>query len=333
MRKFAVMFAAVLLTSSLAVAATGRVKGGRAHVLPEWFKLSFLNIKEDAEEAGQSGKDLMIFFDLNNCPYCARVLDENFHGGENAAFIRAHFDVVSLNVQGDREVTWIDGQTFREAEIATRLRLFGTPMIVFVNGKGEQVFKLMGYRPPQTFRHALEYVHEKAYRTQTLPQFIEANDKKTVYAFRSHPKFENVTDFAGYQAPLLVIFEDRHCVDCASFHEKALNHPDVLSELKPFRVVRLDAESDAPIVGIDGRKTTPRAWATEIKVIYRPGVVAFDEGREVAHTDGRLYHFHMKEFLRYVSGKYYQRYDRFGLYLVDRQSELLKSGVNINFGE
>jgi len=333
MRILALIMMTLLLSTDLAVAATGRVTGGRAHVLPDWFKQSFLNIKEDAEELGASGKHLMIFVDLNDCPYCARTLDENFHGGPNTDYIRKHFDVVALNFQGDREVTWLDGKIYREAQMPSVLRILGTPTLLFIDRNGKQILKFMGYHQPDVFRAALEYVNSQSYQKQTLAQFIESRSKKPVYEFRPHPRFQEITDFSREKGPLLIIFEDRNCTDCASFHDKALNHPDVLAELKPFRVARIDASAESSIVDVDGKKTTPRKWAAALKVNNRPSLVLFDEGRKVTQTDGRLFHFHTKELLRFVSGKYYKRYDRFGLYVADRQAELIRSGKNIDFGE
>jgi len=106
-----------------------------------------------------------------------------------------------------------------------------------------------------------------------------------------------------------------------------------MAELKAFRLVRLDAYADTPIIDLAGKRTTPRAWAAALGLTHRPGVVLFNEGREAARVEGRFYHFHFKEMLRFVSGRHYQRYDRFGAYLQDRQSELINQGINIDFAE
>lgn len=322
--------------SAVAVAADaprGRMTGGRAHALPDWFKPSFLNFADDVEEARQAGRHILVFMDLNDCPYCARTLDENFHGGDNMPYIREHFDVIAVNVRGDRDITWIDGANYNEQALAVKLKVVGTPTLVFIDPDGNKVLQLNGYRTPPTLRHALEFVHTKAYRNQSLADYIEKRQKATVYKFRDHPRFENVIDFANYRKPLAVIFEDRNCGDCADFHDKVLHHPDVLAELKPFRVVRLDAYADTPIVDISGTRTTPRNWVAALKLTHRPGVVLFDEGKEAARVDGRFYHFHFKEMLRFVSGKHYRRYDRFGAYLAERQPSLLQQGVNIDLSE
>ena len=326
---------ALLTTAGLAQTETkpGTMTGGKAHVFPEWFKSSFLNFKEEADEARRTGRHILVFMDLNNCPYCARTLEENFHQGDNMEYIKKNFDVIAVNIRGAGEVTWIDKAVYTEQSLALKLKVFATPTLVFIAPDGKQVLQLNGYRTPPTLRHALEYVHDKAYRKQTLADYIEKKQKTAVYTLRDNPRFEKVTDFTRYQKPLAVIFEDKNCADCAGFHDKVLSHADVIAEMKPFRVVRLDAYAETPIVDITSKRTTPRAWAASLKLTHRPGVVLFNEGTEVARVEGRFYHYHFKEMLRFVSGKYYKEYDRFGSYLNTRQSDLLREGINIDFGE
>ncbi len=336
MKRLMLLFCVAFLVvdgSALAQTAPGRAIGGRAHTLPDWFKQSFLNLKEDADEARKAGKHLLVFMDLNDCPYCARTLDENFHHGENKPYIQKHFDVIAVNVRGAGEVTWIDGTTLTEQELAVKLKVVGTPALIFIDPDGKKVLQLNGYRTPPTLRHALEYVANKEYRRQSLADYVEKKQKTPVYKFRDHPRFEQVTDFAGYRKPLAVIFEDRNCADCDGFHDKVLSRPEVLAEMKAVRMVRLDAYAETPIVDISGQRTTPRAWAASLGMTHRPGVVLFDEGKEAGRIEGRFYHFHFKEMLRFVSGKHYKHYDRFGAYLVDRQTSLLQQGIDIDFGE
>ena len=335
MKKLMLLWCVALLTTDgSALAETpGRMTGGKAHVLPDWFKQSFLNFKEEAEEARKTGRHVLVFMDLNDCPYCARTLDENFHRGENMEFIRKNFDVIAVNIRGASDVLWIDGASYTEQELARILNVVGTPALVFIDPDGKKVLQLNGYRSPPTLRLALEYVHAKAYRNQSLSSYTEKKQRAPVYVFRDHPRFETLTDFAHAKKPLAVIFEDKNCADCAGFHDKVLNHPDVLAELKPFRLVRLDAYADTPITDISGRRTTPRAWAASLGMTHRPGVVLFDQGKEAARSEGRFYHYHFKEMLRFVSGGHYKHHDRFGSYLAERQSSLLRQGIDIDFSE
>ena len=108
-------------------------------------------------------------------------------------------------------------------------------------------------------------------------------------------------------------------------------HQDVLTEMQKFTVVRLDALSTKPLIDVDGNKTTAQDWASHLNLDYRPGTVLFNEGNEITRADGRLYHFHYKELLRYVSGGYYQQYPTYLKYLGIRQKQLLDAGVDIDF--
>ena len=45
------------------------VLGWESRKQPDWFKESFLEIQDDVDEATEEGKHVMLFFQLNACPY------------------------------------------------------------------------------------------------------------------------------------------------------------------------------------------------------------------------------------------------------------------------
>lgn len=336
MRPIAVVLA--MLLSGLAApagadTAPGKMKGGIDYSLPSWFKASFLHFRDDVEEARQQGRHVLVFLHLDQCPYCARTLRESFTSGDNHDFIRRHFDVVAVNIRGGAEVTWVDGATYSETALAAKLKVFATPTIAFLGEDGQLVLQLTGYRDPRALRQALEYVQGRHYRKQPFAAWVAARARPATYALRDHPQFRNSTDFKGFRQPLAILFEDRQCAECGSFHDKTLNHPEVLAELKKFHVVRLDTDSAQRVVTPGGQSVTPGEWAKALDLSYRPALVLFNEGREIFRVDGRLYHFHFKETLRYVSGGYYKRYDSISKYNAARRDELLKQGIDINYGE
>ena len=310
----------------------GKMTGGQKYDLPAWFKTSFLDLPDDAKEAKAHGRQLMLFLHLEECPYCARILDENFREGATKEFIEQHFDVIGIDIRGNRSVGWFDGHQYSEQDWARKLKVHATPTIIFIDPEGQIALRLNGFRKRQTFRHELDYVQQKAYRRESLASFV-AQQKQTPYRLRAEPMFREMTDFKGYRQPLAVMFEDTDCTDCDEFHDKVLTHPDVLPELSRFTIVRLDAYSDQPITDIDGRRTTPQQWAARLGLTYRPGILLFNEGKERARLDGMLYHFHFKELLRYVSGEHYKRYDSFSQYNAARRKELLEKGVNIDYAQ
>jgi len=107
-----------------------------------------------------------------------------------------------------------------------------------------------------------------------------------------------------------------------------------MDEFKKFTIVRFDTNSNDEIIDVDGNKTTAKQWAQTINLDYRPGILLYDNKKLISTIDALLYPFHFKELLRYVSGKYYEKYPKSYLdYLKVRQEELLKKGININLGE
>ena len=46
--------------------------------VPDWFKVSFLDLYEDVAEAAESDKRLMVYFFQDGCPYCKKLLEDNF---------------------------------------------------------------------------------------------------------------------------------------------------------------------------------------------------------------------------------------------------------------
>lgn len=332
----AVVAAALLLAApggpAGAQSAPGKLTGGVVYSLPAWFKPSFFDFREDVEEARRANRHVMLFLHLDECPYCARMLEENFVGGDNRAYLQQHFDVIGVNVRGASEVKWFDGKTYTEQSFSRMLKTFGTPTLVFLGPNGDVVLKLSGYRDPGALRGALEYVQSASYLKQPFATYAAARDKPAAYVLREHPQFAKRSDFKGYAKPLAILFEDRGCADCARFHDKTLNHPDVVAELKPFLFVRLDTDSKATVVDVAGKAVTPAQWAQALGLSYRPSLALYDEGRAIALIDTRLYHFHLKERLRYVSGAYYKRYSP-AEYSAARRSELLKQGVSIDYSE
>ncbi len=309
----------------------GTVSGGIAHDMPDWFKESFLEIAEDAMEAGEAEKHILLFFNLNNCPYCARMLDESFRADPNMSLIRTHFDAIALNVLGDREVVFNEDITVTEKELAEILNVRATPGILFLDAENRPVARADGYRAPEQFRQILEYVSNKAYRDMNLDAYLEQRLAKDVYDLRDNPTFRDITDLSSIQGPLMVILENGGCHDCAEFHDTILSDERVREELPAYTVVRLDTDANTPVIDVDGSKTTAAGLAEKHQMFYRPGVLLFDRGELVRRGDSLIYPYHFSGMLRYVSGGHYQSMDA-SAYGEQRMEELLEAGQDIDLG-
>lgn len=324
------LFSLVLIPVLNSQAGQGKILGEDSYTIPGWFKNSFLEIQEDIKEADENNRHVMLFMHIDRCPYCTRMLEENFRSGEMQQFIEKNFDVIALNIRGDREIQWDENTVYSEKTLAAELKVHFTPTLIFLNSAGKKVFQMNGYRNPSAFLHVLNYVKDKQYLNAPLADYVRQQNE-SIYTLQSHPQFKDVTNFSQIKGPLAIIFEDRGCADCDEFHKEVLMHKDVMKELQGFTLVRLDALSIEPLIDINGNKSTAQDWADELQLDYRPGTVLFYDGVEITRADGRLYHFHYKELLRYVSAGFYQQYPTYLNYLGVRQKQLLEAGVDIDF--
>lgn len=315
---------------SFAEETSGKIKGGVEHSMPSWFKDSFLDIQADIEEAEKANKHVMLFFHLNNCPYCEKMLHDNFTSGETKDYIQQHFDVIAINVKGDREIQFSKDKSYSEKEFSKQLNIQYTPTVLFLDAKNNAVVRLNGYRSSGQFGNILHYVNDKAYKDMNLADYLDKNSKKGNYTLKDNELFKKITDLSTVKTPLAIIFEDSNCEECEHLHSKLLIRDDVKAELEPFTIVRLDANSTESITAPNGDKTTPKDLAKSLNMLYRPGIVLFDEGKEVTRLDGMLFSFHFKELFRYVGGGYYKKYSTYNEYLAERQAELLKQGTDIH---
>jgi len=327
-----VIFVILLMITNLNGA--GKVTGGSDHAMPEWFKQSFMDMNEDVEEAKEENKHVMLFMNLKFCPYCSKMLQENFEESSKLQpYIQKYFDVIAIDIKGSKEIDINEDTTMTEIEYAKYLKVQYTPTILFLDQDNNIVVRINGYRSPENFKYILDFVKNKEYKNMSLTQYIEKVKNKTLYTLQDNPMFKEFKDLSKINTPLAVIFEDGSCTQCKYLHNTTLKNKDVQQELSKFTIVRYDAMSEKTIITPDGKTTTPKQWAKDMVLDYRPGIVLFDKKQEIVRIDALLFSFHFKELFRYVSGGYYNKFHTFLDYLRPRQEELLKQGIDIDISD
>jgi len=133
----------------------------QAQDIPEWFAPSFLDLREDVAEAAKDGKRLMVYFGQDGCSYCKELMDVTFRDPHIVAKTRQHFTAIAINIWGAREVTWTDGRTMSEKQLAAMLKVHGTPTLIFFDEKGGIAVRFTGYLPPAQFEPKLDAAARK----------------------------------------------------------------------------------------------------------------------------------------------------------------------------
>lgn len=311
--------------------AMGKVIGAQMSEHPDWFKQSFLEIAEDVAEASEEDKHVILYFHLDGCPYCYKMVEDNFKNSPYTDFLQERFDIIAINVKGDREIAFNEEVTLTEKELSQHLQTRYTPTMIFLDKDNTPVLRINGYRSVESFKYALDFVDTKAYQQMNLSRYIEENMQQPVYTFRDHPNFADTQDLSQFNdKALMLMFEDKTCDECDTLHDAILSLDDTKTLLDLFTVVRLDAHSEEPIVDINGSTTTPKALAEELDISYRPGIVLFDQGREIMRIDGMQRTYHFQSILTYVGERHYQQYPMFRDFMREREQQILSSGQDID---
>ena len=331
----------LLLLSNVAFAdeakKMGKVLGIADVVVPDYFKDSFLDFREDAADASDAGKHMLVFADLKGCPYCAKMLKDNFKTSEkeggNSEFIQKNFDNIHINIKGSREVAFNETTDVTEIELAQALQVKYTPTLLFMNAKNKVVMRVNGYRSPREFKQVLNFVKEKAYETTDFPSYRLAHLTDSVYTFLEHDDFTSITDFqkaSKLDKPLAILFEDKTCDECERFHKEILDLVETKALMKKFNFVRLDALSDNKIIDVEGNATTAGAWLKELGISYRPAMLVYVDGMEKERLTGLIKSFHFQQLLSYFANKKYKDYPNFIAYGEEYSKKILESGQDID---
>ena len=304
-----VLLAIALAAPGLNAADTppGRLTGGEKYTVPGWFKESFLELSEDAAEAAQADRHLMLFMHLDECPYCADMLRESLTQAAFVPWLRERFDVIAIDVRGAREIAFNEQLTVTETELAETLGVRQTPAIIFLDATNKAVLRSDGYRTPKVFKRILEFVDSKSYLTTDLASFVGTTAGQPHYRLRAHPKFSSATDLSAGETPVMVIFEDGYCNTCDLMHDTLLRDATVNALLDKLTVVRFDARAQTPLIKPDGTATTAKDWATELGLNARPSIIIMDGPIELVRIAGVLRRYHFQTALRYAAeGKYHE---------------------------
>lgn len=289
---------------------------------PPWFKLSFLDLPEDLRNAVSEGKDgLIVYFGQKHCAYCKALLEVNWQKKSDIVdYTRKHFDVIAIDIWGDREVTDMQGNSLSEKTYAEREKTNFTPSLLFYDRDGNEALLLRGYYPPYRFRAALEYVADGHYQRMSFPEFLDlapsslafdANELIEEEWFEPPPYALDRSRFAADQ-PLAVFFEQGDCYACDVLHTGPLQDPQIQQMLRQFQTVQLDFWGDVPVITPDGERTTAKDWARELGLFYTPSIIFYDEsGNKIIQVDSVVRFARLKGVLEYVLSKGYQRYPTF----------------------
>ena len=330
--------AAAALSWAMLGAAFAQQPSPHAIDIPPWFATTFLDFREDIADAAREGKRVMVYFGQDGCPYCTKLMTTNFSQRSVVEKTRRHFVAIALNLWGDREVQWVDGRLMSEKALGRMLDVQFTPTILIFDESGKVVVRLDGYYPPQRFEAVLDYAAGKLEGRITLADHLRRSVKEPASPKLHDEPFllrppHDLTRKAG-DKPLAVIFETVDCAACDELHREAFRRADVMAQVRRLDVTRFPLAAATPLTTPDGRSTTAAAWARELRIVYTPSVVFFDDrGAEVFRIAAYLRPFHFASSFAYVAERGYRAEPSFQRYLQARADRMRARGERVELWE
>lgn len=153
----------------LPLVATAEVRDPGQH----FFDPVLGNFQEELAVARQEGKQgIMLFFEMDDCPFCARMKATILNQSEVQDFYRKHFLIFSVDTQGDVAITDFKGKETLEKTFALQHRVRATPVIMFFDLEGNPVARHTGpTRDADDFMMLGRYVVEGAYKQMPYERY------------------------------------------------------------------------------------------------------------------------------------------------------------------
>lgn len=340
MRLLFLVLSLLLLQPSFAVEhiKQGDFLGGKSiEVFPDWFKTTFMDFAEDIEDATDEDRHVMIYFHQNACPYCAKLVEDNFHDKELVAKLHKDFDVIETNMWGDRDLTDWTGKEFTEKEFSAFMKVQFTPTILFLNAQGDIVLRLNGYQSIEKMHATLDYISNKIYLDQSYASYINNLKTDKIGALNPHAIFESGPHMLARNKALpasrylAVFFEEPNCKECDFFHKMLMPLAQTQGYLEQMQVVRFNALSDEKLITPSGKRTTAKDWYEALQLTYKPAIVFFGkDGIEIIRKDAYFKEYHLHGMMTYALTGAYKQQPNFQRYLGDKSDKLREHGITVD---
>jgi thioredoxin-related protein len=141
-----------------------------------WLYDSHLDLRKDLAATRKAGKRLVVLWEKKECGNCKPMHEVNLRIPRVVEKITKGFNVVRLDIWGDRKVTDLDGSVLAEKDLAEKNKITFTPTFQFLpesldkaagkSGKESEDFRIEGYFKPFHFYFLFHYVQTRGYESQ-----------------------------------------------------------------------------------------------------------------------------------------------------------------------
>lgn len=139
-----------------------------------FFNESFGDYSEELENAREQGKKgVMVFFEMDECPFCHRMKNTIMNQPEVQQYYRERFLLFSHDIEGDIDIVDFEGNETTQKEYAVKAhRVRATPVIAFFDLEGNRVARYIGAtNSVREFKWLADYVADGHYRNTSFTRY------------------------------------------------------------------------------------------------------------------------------------------------------------------
>jgi len=118
-------------------------------------------------------KGVLVFFEMDECPFCHWMKQNVLNQPEVQAYFRERFLAFPVDIEGDIEITDFEGRTMPQKDFAFKVnRVRATPVFAFYDLEGNQVYRYTGRtRNVEEFLLMGRYVADGHYKSTSFTRF------------------------------------------------------------------------------------------------------------------------------------------------------------------
>ena len=137
------------------------------------FQEELANAKE------QNKKGILIFFEMDECPFCHYMKNNVLNQPEVQKFYRENFLNFAVDIEGDIEIKNMEGTAMKQKDFAFREhRVRATPVFAFFDLEGNRIFRHTGKTAGvEEFIWMGEYVAEGSYKGTSFTRYKREKKK------------------------------------------------------------------------------------------------------------------------------------------------------------
>lgn len=147
-----------------------------------FFQDTFGDFSEELELAREEGKQgVLIFFEMDECPFCHRMKQTVLNQPEVQTYFREHFRIFSVDIEGDIEIVDFDGASKTQKDWAFKDNsVRATPVFAFFDLEGQRVARYTGATSgPEEFLWLGQFVAEAHYKETNFTKFKREKRKQS----------------------------------------------------------------------------------------------------------------------------------------------------------